>query len=138
MSDDGRIKLFVVSRTLDFRCAHDALFTNGDYRPLDAQGMKAGHVCAFARSTGDDAAFIVAPRLVVGLTGGAAEPPLGADIWGDTWLALPPEYADRRFRNVFTGEELSATNHDGAPGLLLAALCAHFPIALLEPLSGND
>ncbi len=131
-SDDGRIKLFVVARTLDFRRAHDALFTNGDYRPLDAHGAKADHVCAFVRTSGDDTAIIVAPRLVVGLTGGEAQPPLGEEIWGDTWLALPIEHAGRRYRNLFTGEELTATNRDGTLGLPLAALCAHFPVALLE------
>jgi (1->4)-alpha-D-glucan 1-alpha-D-glucosylmutase len=131
-SGDGRIKLFVVSRTLDFRRTHDALFTDGDYRALDAQGTKAAHLCAFLRTNGDDAAIVVAPRLVVGLTGGEEQRPLGADIWGDTWLALPPEHAGHRYRNIFTGEELTVTDRDGTPGLSLAALCAHFPLALLE------
>ncbi|MHB8647176.1 MAG: malto-oligosyltrehalose synthase [Thermomicrobiales bacterium] len=135
-SDDGRIKLFIVSRTLDFRRTHDALFTNGFYVPLDAQGAKADHVCAFARTDGDDAAIVVAPRLVVGLTGGEERPPLGPDIWGDTWLTLPPEYAGRHYRNIFTGEELAVTDRDGTPGLLLAALCAYFPLALLAPIAG--
>ncbi|HEY8291351.1 MAG TPA: malto-oligosyltrehalose synthase, partial [Thermomicrobiales bacterium] len=130
-SDDGRIKLFVVSRTLTVRRTHDALFTDGDYRALDAQGTKAAHVCAFMRAREDDTAIVVAPRLVVGLTGGEEQPPLGAAIWGDTWLSLPPEHAGHRYRNAFTGEELTVTERDGTPGLPLADLCAHFPIALL-------
>jgi (1->4)-alpha-D-glucan 1-alpha-D-glucosylmutase len=133
-SDDGRIKLFLTARTLDFRRAHDGLFTNGDYIPLEAQGAKAAHVCAYVRTDGDEAALVVVPRLVVGLTGGEERPPLGADVWGDTWLALPPEYAGRRYRNHFTGEELTATDRDGITGLPLAALCAHFPVALLEQI----
>jgi (1->4)-alpha-D-glucan 1-alpha-D-glucosylmutase len=137
-SDDGRIKLFLTARTLDFRRAHDGLFTNGDYVSLEAHGAKAAHVCAYARTAGGEAALVVVPRLVVGLTNGEERPPLGADVWGDTWLALPAEYAGRRYRNHFTGEELTATERDGAVSLPLAALCAHFPVALLAQISGND
>ncbi|MCA1724657.1 MAG: malto-oligosyltrehalose synthase, partial [Thermomicrobia bacterium] len=137
-SDDGRIKLFVTARTLDFRRMHDALFTNGAYVPLDARGAKADHVCAFLRTQDDDALITVVPRLVVSLTGGEERPPLGAESWGDTWLSLPPEHADRRYRNVFTGEALTVTDCDGTPGFPLATLCAHFPIALLEPLVGDE
>ncbi len=137
-SDDGRIKLFLTARTLDLRHAHDALFTDGDYLPLDTHGTKANHVCAFARTQGDNAALVVVPRLVVGLTGGEQVAPLGADIWGDTWLALPPEQMGRRYRNAFTGEELTVSDHDGTPGLPLASLCAHFPVALLEHLAETE
>ncbi|HEY7908547.1 MAG TPA: hypothetical protein VIC60_06710, partial [Thermomicrobiales bacterium] len=135
-SDDGRIKLFLTARTLDFRRAHEALFTNGDYAPLEVQGAKAAHVCAYTRTDGDETALVVVPRLVVGLTGGEERSPLGTDAWGDTWLTLPAEYAGRRYRNHFTGEELTATERDGAVGLPLAALCAHFPVALLEQIEG--
>ena len=137
-SDDGRIKLFLTARTLDFRRAHDRLFTDGDYVPLETQGAKAAHVCAYARTVGDEVALIVVPRLIVGLTDGEERPPLGADTWGDTWLALPADHAGRRYRNHFTGEELTATECDGAVGLPLAAICAHFPVALLEQVAGND
>jgi len=134
-SDDGRIKLFVVSRALDFRRAHDALFTNGDYLPLDARGAKADHVCAFARTADGETAIVVVPRLVVGLTGGKERPPLGADVWGDTWIALPPDHAGRRYRDLFAGEELTVTGRDGTPALPLATLYAHFPVALLTPIA---
>ncbi len=133
--DDGCVKLFITARMLDFRRAHDALFANGDYVPLDATGAKADHVCAFARTNGDETVIAVAPRLIIGLTDGEERPPLGEQVWGETWLPLPAEYAGRHFRNLFTGEELTVTNHDGTPGLPLAAICAHFPVALLEPIS---
>ncbi|MBI4498659.1 MAG: malto-oligosyltrehalose synthase [Chloroflexi bacterium] len=129
---DGRIKLYLTYRTLAFRRAHDQLFASGAYLPLEAGGTKRDHVVAFARTLGDQAALVVAPRLVVRLTGGVEQPPQGESVWKDTWLALPHEQVGRRYRNCLTGEVLAVGEYDGAPGLPLAALCGHFPVALLE------
>jgi (1->4)-alpha-D-glucan 1-alpha-D-glucosylmutase len=131
---DGRVKLFITQRALACRRDHEALFTNGDYAPLIALGEKADHVVAFARTLGAERLIAVAPRLMAGLTEGEERPPLGTDTWGETWLPLPDEDADRRYRNLFTGEELTVTARDGAPGLPLGAVCAHFSVALLERL----
>jgi maltooligosyltrehalose synthase len=87
---------------------------------------------SFARTLEDEAVLVVVPRLVARLTGGIEQPPLGIGVWQDTWLALAHEQAGRRYRNLFTGEVLSVGEHDGAPGLPLAAVCGRFPVALLE------
>ena len=46
---DPRLKLFVTWRVLQFRRQHADLFQLGDYIPLDVEGAKAKHLCAFAR-----------------------------------------------------------------------------------------
>ena len=46
---DPRLKLFVTWRALQFRRQHGDLFGLGDYVPLDVEGAKTPHVCAFAR-----------------------------------------------------------------------------------------
>jgi maltooligosyltrehalose synthase len=74
----------------------------------------------------------VTPRLVAGLTGGEDRLPLGQDTWGTTWLVLTGEDAGNRYRNLLTGEELTAGECENAPGFPLATICAHFPVALLE------
>jgi (1->4)-alpha-D-glucan 1-alpha-D-glucosylmutase len=130
-SADGRIKLYVIERTLKLRRAHAALCTSGTYGPLETLGAKAAHVCAFLRSLGDEASITVVPRMVVGLADGAERPPIDAEIWQDTWLALPDAQVGRRYRNVMTGETLVVERHSGAAGLPLAALCRHFPVACL-------
>jgi maltooligosyltrehalose synthase len=52
-------------------------------------------------------------------------------VWGDTWLPLPEDLAERRYRNWFTGETLVVETVDGMPGLRLSAVLAIFPVALL-------
>jgi (1->4)-alpha-D-glucan 1-alpha-D-glucosylmutase len=140
-AEDGKIKAYVTYQGLSFRRAHKTLFERGDYLALEAAGPHREHVCAFARCTGNDVVLVVVPRLVVGLTGGVEQPPLGLDVWGKTALLLPPHLASRDYHNVFMGEVLRpayARPPDtwntswGAPGLLLGTLLECFPVALLH------
>lgn len=132
---DGRIKLYLTQRALEFRRQHPDLFAQGDYHVLEAQGEKARHAVAFARSYATESMIVVAPRLVVGLAGGEERAPLGA-VWGDTWLPLPEDLAERRYRNWFTGEVFMVETVDGLPGLRLAAVLESFPVALLTRANG--
>ncbi len=130
-SEDGRIKLFVTYRTLNFRREQAELFREGAYRALAANGDRAEHVVAFARLAGQRAALTIVPRLVLGLAGESGGPPLGPGAWGDTWLLLPDGLSSAGFRNVFTGESLRTGEREGRAGLPLAELCRDFPVALL-------
>ncbi len=123
---DSRIKLYVTRQTLNYRCNHTQLFTDGDYQPLDAAGDRAKHICAFTRSLGNETVLVAVPRLVATLTHGLDQPPLGVELWGDTSLRLSPGDA-RSYTNLFTGEHIAAEN--GA--LPAGKLFANFPVALL-------
>jgi (1->4)-alpha-D-glucan 1-alpha-D-glucosylmutase len=128
---DGRIKLYVTHRSLAYRRDHPGLFTAGDYLPLAAEGPRAAHLFAFARRAGEAAAVVAVPRLVTRLTPDPARPPLGAEAWPDTRLALNGLDASLRWRNIFTDEVLSPEHRDGLASLAAADLFAHFPVALL-------
>ncbi|HEX2172565.1 MAG TPA: malto-oligosyltrehalose synthase [Dehalococcoidia bacterium] len=128
---DGRVKLFLTHRALTFRRDRPDLFATGDYRPLDTGGSRAAHLFAFARTRGQEAAITVAPRLVVGLARGREVPPIGEEVWQDTWIALPENVTERGLRNVLTGEAVDSTWHDGFTVVPAAAALAHFPVALL-------
>jgi (1->4)-alpha-D-glucan 1-alpha-D-glucosylmutase len=136
-SADGRIKLFVLSRTLHFRRLHRALFAEGSYEPLQAIGAKRDHVCGFVRKRAERTFAVAVPRLVVGLTGGAERPPTGGDVWQNTRLLLPEGYAGRVFRNLFTGERVTACVHQSSPCVTMTDVFAHFPAALLEMVEGE-
>ena len=129
---DGRIKLYLTHGALSFRRDHAHLFADGAYERLEAMGEKREHVVAFARVLEGEQALVVVPRLVVGLTAGQQRPPLGGDVWQNTYLPLPGERKGVRYRNAFTGEVLTVGNYEGTPGLFLCAILAHFPVALLE------
>lgn len=135
---DGRIKLYLTYQVLNHRRAHPRLFSEGSYRTLEAIGEKRRHVCAYARVLGAERVLVVVPRLVVGLTQGHEQPPLGARVWKDTILALPRERTGRTYRNLLTGEMLSVERRDGAPGLPLATLLQCFPVALLERMPAKQ
>jgi (1->4)-alpha-D-glucan 1-alpha-D-glucosylmutase len=131
-SQDGRIKMFVIFRTLRFRREHRELFLVGDYVPLEAVGPRHAHLCAFRRLWGRTRLIVAVPRLVVGLTGGVERHPLGEEVWLNTRLILPAERSAGRYRSIFTGEELSTEVHDGRTGISLASVFNCFPVALLE------
>ena len=127
--EDGRVKLFLIREALAFRRARRALFEQGEYRALEARGVWAEHVCAFARMAGEAAAVTVIPRLLA--RRGAEGLPLGAEYWADTWIELPRELGGR-FTNVLTGETLESAKAGEAAALPLAGALAAFPVALLE------
>jgi (1->4)-alpha-D-glucan 1-alpha-D-glucosylmutase len=140
-SYDGRIKLYLTSRLLECRRMHEHLFAYGSYVPLDAGGPQRDHVCAFARMYEDDVAVVVAPRLVVQLTGGSQHVPMGRKVWEDTWLTLPDGVVGQRYRHLLTGEVLEVQALKGSGngvGLYVGDILQSFPVALLEYQKQED
>lgn len=122
--EDGRIKLFLIHRTLKARNGNSDLFREGSYLPVSGKGRKAKHVVAFLRQRGDQRALIAVPRLLTGLVE-EDRAPLGKSVWGDTRLAIP--HADRIcWKNVVSGQIL-----ESAGFLAVADLFEHFPVAFL-------
>ena len=129
--EDARAKLLLTWRALQLRGRHPALFRDGDYLPLEAQGARAGHVCAFARRAGETTLVAVAVRFPAHLAAaGESTPPLGAAVWGDTCIELP-EGLPEDYRDALTGEPCGTTLRDGVPVLPLSRVLAYFPGALL-------
>lgn len=128
---DGRIKLFVTACGLRLRRRDPSLFLQGDSLPLNASGPLEEHVVAAGRMREDRLVIAVAPRMVTRLTEAAGSNPIRPDVWNDTLLRLPREFARQPLRNVFTGEtvELHPTNQDCV--LPVAKLLPTLPVALL-------
>ncbi len=140
--EDGRIKLYLIWKTLELRRQCESLFRDGDYLPLRAEGIRGEHICAFARCSKEAAVVIVAPRLFYALVGngngnGNGDDgddgdrfPVGAEVWADTHIDLPQNLAGKTWKNVFTNETLCSIEPEGVR-LEVAALLARFPYALL-------
>ncbi len=129
---DSRIKLYLIYKVLNYRREHPGLFTTGDYVPLDGMGSRREHLCAFLRKNDDAQVVIVAPRLVAGLVGLAGHAPLGAEVWNDTRLVLPADFAGADVSNLLTGERLGVAGDSGKPSLPLADVLRTFPVAFVE------
>ena len=123
---DGRIKMWVTMRALNFRREHRELFRAGSYTPLSAANEKQEHVVAFARSYEDQVIVVAVPRFSYTLMRGRVQPPIG-DVWGNAELQLPAEVVGTRLLNIFTGEEFPANGRT----LPCRQLFAFFPVALL-------
>ncbi|MBV9926289.1 MAG: malto-oligosyltrehalose synthase, partial [Acidobacteria bacterium] len=125
--EDGRVKLYVTSRALNFRREHAALFARGEYVPLRAEGRRGAGVVAFARALDGEACLTVASRFFTRL-GVGREGALGLqrEAWGDTVLRLEG-VGGTRFRDVLTGREFDA--RDGV--LQVSEILSPLPVALL-------
>jgi (1->4)-alpha-D-glucan 1-alpha-D-glucosylmutase len=129
--EDGRVKLYVTWRMLHCRQDHPGLFTRGEYVPVDAQGSRREHVCAFLRRLESHEALAVAPRLLTHLQPGGDRLPLGGDVWQDTLVLVPNVSPKGRWRNLFTDELLSTFAQEGHMALRVTEVLANFPVALL-------
>jgi (1->4)-alpha-D-glucan 1-alpha-D-glucosylmutase len=134
-AEDGRMKMYLIWRTLCFRQQHPDLFQQGEYLPLEVAGAKADRVIAFARRRQGRTAIVIVPRQVAGLINAAAvtdasasgendPPPIGPQIWGDTHVLLPGD-GGGKYRNVFTGEILDLEGR-----IDVSQALADFPVAL--------
>jgi (1->4)-alpha-D-glucan 1-alpha-D-glucosylmutase len=126
---DGRIKLYLMHKLLDFRRAHQELFAEGDYIPLEVTGESNQAVCAFARRKNQAWVVAVAPRLI-GSAVYNGMVPLGDDFWRSTAVSVGIEMPNR-WVNVITGEDLESTQAGATQALSLSRVFNHFPVALL-------
>ncbi len=130
--EDGRCKLFLICAGLAARQRHEALFRDGDYAAVTAEGMHAKRIVAFARRNPADGVIAVAPRLLAELCERPGSLPSGAQVWGDTSLPLPWLAAGAQLRDVLSGR--LAVIESGSQGVRLPVgeLLTAFPVALLE------
>lgn len=99
---DGCVTLFVIRQALAVRRRHAELFARGDDKPVEVQGSRAEHICAFARP---------GP--------------------GGPTLVLPAE-VHGPLRNAFTSARADPEGEGDERRLPGGAALADFPVALLE------
>jgi (1->4)-alpha-D-glucan 1-alpha-D-glucosylmutase len=128
--ENGRIKLYLIARSLNFRRQNPSLFEQGEYIPLVVEGEESEHLCAFARRSKDGVAIVVAPRLVASILSEDGESPTGAEVWGETAVVLPENPKSSNFVNLLTGEANKISGR-----LLVADALKDFPVALLTNIT---
>jgi (1->4)-alpha-D-glucan 1-alpha-D-glucosylmutase len=123
---DGRAKMWVIWKGLEWRQGYRELTQRGSYGALEARGPYGNHIVAFTRSLANQMSITIAPRFAFTLTQGETRPPTG-EIWYETTIHAPAA-ANKRFRNALTGEEVLV----GSNGVLrIADVLRRFPAALL-------
>jgi len=130
--EDGRAKLLLTWKALQLRRAHPQLFRDGDYRRLRVRGVRAQHVCAFARRLRQQSLVVIAPRLYRRLLGDEGGLPSGRRYGARPSSSCRARSARARsFRNVLDGAQLLPVRQGESVGVLAAHALADFPVALL-------
>ncbi len=122
---DGRIKMFLTQRLLQFRREHVDLFQRGDYLPLAATGTFAECCVSFARRLGDQWIVVIAPRL----SSRIGFPPI-AEQWKDSTLEFPEALSLEHAHNLFTCRKL----HHESRRISLADALPILPFAVMTNL----
>jgi (1->4)-alpha-D-glucan 1-alpha-D-glucosylmutase len=127
---DGRIKLYLIWKTLGFRREFGELFTDGEFIPAEVFGERAANVTAFFRVHGNRSALIIAPKWLAA-AGMDRESGEQTNFWGNTSVALP-EHAAEMWRNILTGDSVIA-QRIGERGIVrVADALSNFPVAMLS------
>jgi (1->4)-alpha-D-glucan 1-alpha-D-glucosylmutase len=127
---DGRVKMYLTRKALEFRRLRNALFLEGEYIPLHPTGKKGENVCAFLRRKEDGWVLVAAPLHTTELVD-PGHMPIGQPVWGSSGVPLPGD-APIEWRNVLTGETLKAGSTRRKRWMMLKSAFRHFPVALLE------
>jgi (1->4)-alpha-D-glucan 1-alpha-D-glucosylmutase len=125
---DGKIKLFLIRKTLGYRRQHAALFADGDFLPAEVRGPAAEHVLAFYRCHNNDWSLTVVPRWL------ARAKPSDGERWRGTTIVLP-KGAPEGWSNVLTGARSKVHAGNAEHVLRVEELLGDFPVALLSSAS---
>ena len=122
---DGRIKMFLTQRVLQFRHEHADLFQSGNYLPLKASGNLADCCISFARQLNDEWIVVIAPRL----SSRIGFPSIG-ERWKDTVVDLPESLSLDHAHDLLTCREL---RHEGRR-ISMADVMSILPFAVITNL----
>lgn len=128
-ADGVRAKLFVTSKLLQLRAAHEQLFARGSYQPLQVEGEHKEHVFAFARVHEGRGIVVVLPRWTARLMRGEMTLPLG-HIWGDTKVIIGSAVGGA-LQETLAVRPVAVTPEGEERSLRIAQVFAEFPLAVL-------
>lgn len=129
--ENGKVKLYLIYKALNYRKQNREIFEKGEYIPLTVTGDKNYNICAFARRNGSKNIIIIAPRFFTKLIPQPDILPLDETVWKDTAVVMPFAGTGVKYRNIFTDETVTTREHEGAI-LPLSEVFTNFPVALME------
>ena len=129
---DGRIKLYVTQRLLNYRKQFPHLFQQGHYTPLEPFGEKSEHICGFQRQWENHAILVLVPRFPSKIF---SFPPIRTEEaidWGQTYISMTADSSPQNWTNILTGQTLGSHSTDRGSALSAKEIFQHCPIAILE------
>jgi len=129
--DKGKIKMYLIYKSLNFRKNNRELFEKGEYIALEVYGERADNVCAFVRRAGSRRAITIVPRFLTGMVSPTGIFPFDAK-WDDSFIMIPFAETGARYLNIFTDEIVTAKNYKDATALKLSEVFSNSPVVLLD------
>jgi (1->4)-alpha-D-glucan 1-alpha-D-glucosylmutase len=127
---DGRAKLYLTWKALDFRRQHRELYFEGSFLPLQVSGKRARNLIAFARRREKQWTVTIVPRWLA-----RAHAPMDwgrmAAFWRGTKILLPAK-APARWENLLSGGFVELTPGGKHPSLRAEDVLGNFPVACLK------
>jgi (1->4)-alpha-D-glucan 1-alpha-D-glucosylmutase len=128
--EDGRVKLFLIYKSLAARQQNRELFEKGSYIPVEAGGRYKANIVAFARECKSSWAITIAPRFFTGVIK-EDEYPVGEKVWDDTHIVLP-EDTPSLWHDAIIGDSCrTGQTPEGKNTLTLGKVLKCFSVALL-------
>lgn len=121
---DGKAKLYIINRSLQFRRKAKSLFEEGAYVPLKVEGEKEEHVISFCRQKKSKHTIVVAPRFPASLVKYPSE--WKKIDWKDTYISIP-DIESSSLTNILTEKNLKSKSGK----IFLKDTLSDFPVALL-------
>jgi (1->4)-alpha-D-glucan 1-alpha-D-glucosylmutase len=133
--EDGRIKLYLIWKTLQLRRAGPKVFLDGQFEQLGTRGTRRDNLVAHALRRRDNWIVSVVPRWLarerVPVRGGRVRA-----FWRRTRMNLPAG-APAEWTNMLTGEEVRVRKTRRGAAISASDLFANFPVALLKPAASD-
>jgi len=127
---DARIKLYLISKALQFRRQNAPLFSEGHFLPVEIRGKRVEHVAAFARRYKNDWVVAVVPQFLAR----GRYPMTSVDthqFWANTEIRVPKS-APSSWQSILSGEKVEINNVGAKRSFPLGKLLQNFPVALLS------
>lgn len=123
---NGKIKMYVLSKSLITRRREKEIFQKGEYLPLSLKGKGSKNFICFARIFGDEWRVIVVPIFVTGVFDPETLKPRNGYL-SDVFISLP-DNAPLEWDYVFSGK--STITEEGM--IPVQDFISEFPVALLK------
>ncbi|WP_062100584.1 malto-oligosyltrehalose synthase [Candidatus Xiphinematobacter sp. Idaho Grape] len=118
---NGRIKLFIIQRLLQFRRRYASFFRMADYQPLLSLGLRKDHIISFLRRHESMTLLVVVPRLTAKLW----LMPCDGCAWSETRVVSGSFIGS--WRNILTEESYRCDQQE----IQISDILTRLPVAVL-------
>jgi (1->4)-alpha-D-glucan 1-alpha-D-glucosylmutase len=132
---DGRIKLYLIWKALQFRRSHEEIFRDGDFLPLQAEGRYSRNITAFARKLGSSWLMAAVPQWLSQVPAMPDRTKTGFN-WEDTRLVLPSG-SPSLWNSVLMSQQVPAFSEESKGYVNASDLFCDLPVALLSGSPGS-